>query len=123
MPGRKSHQGKQLMPKKTFGPGNPGKPQGARNRLAYRVFEDTLAHWCEPVEPGSKLCKGQAALEALHKEKPGEYLRFTGSILPKELAIEKSTTGMSVEDWDETIAEIREILHARQAEQPSETAH
>ena len=111
------------MPKKTFGPGNPGKPQGARNRLAYRVFEDTLAHWCEPVEPGSKLCKGQAALEALHKEKPGEYLRFTGSILPKELSIEKSTAGMTVEDLDETIAEIREILHARQAQQPSETAH
>jgi hypothetical protein len=122
------------MPK--FQPGHSGgRPQGARNRLAYRIFEDTLTHWCEPVEPGSKLCKGQAALEALHKEKPGEYLRFTGSIVPKELSIEKSTAGMSVADWDETIARIREVLRERDRltdpdpkvpdvlEQPTRTAH
>jgi hypothetical protein len=112
------------MPK--FQPGHPGaKPQGARNRLAYRIFEDVLAHWCEPVSPGSKLCKGQAALEAIHNEKPGEYLRFTGSILPKELSIEKSTAGMSVADWDETIARIREVLRERERmlEQPTGTAH
>jgi hypothetical protein len=109
------------MPK--FQPGHSVNRQGARNKLATQVFKDVLEHWCEPVEPGSKLCKGQAALEALHKEKPGEYLRFTGSILPKELSIEKSTAGMTVEDLDETIVEIRKVLRARQPEQPSETTH
>jgi hypothetical protein len=100
---------------KPFGPGNPGKPQGAaRNRLALRVFEDVLAHWCEPVSPGSQICKGQAALNAVHHEKPADYLRFAGALLPKELSIEKATAGMTVADWDETIAKIREVLHARQ---------
>jgi hypothetical protein len=114
-----------FKPKNTFGPENPGKPQGARNKLALRVFEDTLAHWCEPVEPGSKICKGQAALETVHKDDPGAYLRFTGSVLPKELSIEKATAGMGVDDWEETIAKIREVLRERERafEQPSETTH
>jgi hypothetical protein len=54
--------------------GSPGRPKGARNRLAARVFEDIFAHWCEPAAPGGNMCKGQEALEALealYKEKPG----------------------------------------------------
>jgi len=117
------------MPKNSFAPGNPGKPQGARNRLAYRVFEDVLVHWCEPVKPGSNVCKGQAALEAVHKDKPADYLRFASALLPKELSIEKATAGMTVGDWDDTIAKIREVLNARERqqldrlEQSTERAH
>jgi len=104
-----------MMPKNSFAPGNPGKPQGAaRNRLALKIFEDVLTHWCEPVKPGSTLCKGRAALDHVHRDRPADYLRFAGALLPKELSIEKATAGMTVSDWDETIAKIREVLNARQ---------
>jgi hypothetical protein len=64
-----------------------GRPKGARNRLAARVFEDILTHWCEPAAPGSNMSKGQEALETLYKEKPGEYLRLTASVLPERVPI------------------------------------
>ena len=75
------------------------------------------------------MCKGQAALEAVHNDKPADYLRFTGALLPKELSIEKATAGMTVGDWDDTIAKIREVLNARgrqqleQLDQSSERPH
>jgi hypothetical protein len=70
-----------------------GRPKGARNRLAAQVFEDILHHWCEPAAPGSK-CKGAEALETLYKEKPGEYLRLTASVLPREFIFENVTSDL-----------------------------
>src|SRR5262249_11369391 len=49
------------MSRKGFQPGHTGRPRGTRNKLAGRVFEDILAHWCEPVAPGSNVRKGQEA--------------------------------------------------------------
>jgi len=69
------------------------------------------------------------ALEAVHKDKPADYLRFASALLPKELSIEKATAGMTVGDWDDTIAKIREVLNARERqqldrlEQSTERAH
>src|SRR5262249_51751730 len=34
------------MSRKGFQPGHTGRPRGTRNKLAGRVFEDILAHWC-----------------------------------------------------------------------------
>ena len=81
------------MPLPSLPPRSPGRPKGARNRLAYRVFEDIFKHWCEPAMPGSKLCKGQEALETLYRDKPGEYLRLTASVLPKEFVFESAVNG------------------------------
>jgi hypothetical protein len=73
-----------------------GRPKGARNRLAAQVFEDILRHWCAPAAPGSKLCKGAEALETLYKDKPGEYLRLTASVLPREFIFENEARPVRV---------------------------
>jgi hypothetical protein len=53
--------------------GNPsGRPAGARNRLAKRVFEDILQHWTEPSKPEPKLMRGP---EAPSRPLPGQARR------------------------------------------------
>ena len=85
-----------------------GRPKGARNRLAAQVFEDILRHWCAPAAPGSKLCKGAEALETLYKEKPGEYLRLTASVLPREFIFENVTSDLDDEQIDELLLALRQ---------------
>src|SRR6266545_3549251 len=87
-----------------------GRPKGARNRLAAKVFEDILRHWCEPAAPGSKLCKGAEALETLYKEKPGEYLRLTVSVLPKEFTFEAVKSDLDDEHIDELLLVLRQRM-------------
>ena len=90
--------------------GSPGRPKGARNRLAARVFEDIFAHWCTPAAPGSELCKGQEALETLYKEKPGEYLRLTASVLPKEFVFENVVSDLDDEQIDDLLVALRQRM-------------
>jgi hypothetical protein len=109
--------GKEItMPK--FQPGHQikgGRPKGARNKLAGRVFDDILAHWSEPAAVGGELCKGQEALETLYRERPGEYLRLTASVLPKEFVFENAVTELDDEELDRMIEMLRErALTARQ---------
>ena len=93
-----------------------GRPKGARNKLAAQVFEDILHHWCEPAAPGSKLCKGAEALETLYKEKPGEYLRLTASVLPREFIFENVTSDLDDEQIDELLLALRQrMIEARTA--------
>src|SRR6266540_3143477 len=93
-----------------------GRPKGARNRLAARVFEDILRHWTEPAGEGSELCKGQEALETLYKEKPGEYLRLTASVLPKEFVFESVTSELDDDQIDELLMALRQrMIEARTA--------
>jgi hypothetical protein len=93
-----------------------GRPKGARNKLAARVFEDILAHWTEPVSAGSELCKGQEALETLYKERPGEYLRLTASVLPREFIFESVTSELDDEQIDELLVALRRrMIEARTA--------
>ena len=93
---------------------NGGRPKGARNRLAAQVFEDILRHWCEPAAPGSKLCKGAEALETL--QKPGEYLRLTASVLPREFIFENVTSDLDDEQIDELLLTLRQrMIEARTA--------
>ena len=84
-----------------------GRPKGSRNKLAQRVFDDILRHWNESA--GGDLCKGQAALELLYREKPGEYLKLTASVLPKEFVFENAVTELDDEELDHMI----EMLHER----------
>jgi hypothetical protein len=89
---------------------SPGRPRGARNRLASRVFEDIFAHWSAPAAPGSELCKGQEALETLYKEKPGEYLRLTASVLPKEFVFENVVSDLDDDQIDDLLAALRQRM-------------
>src|SRR6185503_20947616 len=90
--------------------------KGARNKFAAQVFEDILRHWCEPAAPGSKLCKGAEALETLYKEKPGEYLRLTASVLPREFIFENVTSDLDDEQIDELLLTLRQrMIDARTA--------
>ena len=99
-----------------FQPGHTGRPKGSRNKLAGRVFEDIFAHWCEPVAPGSSVCKGQEALQALHARSPGEYLRLTASVLPKEFVFENAAGELEDDQIDELILKLRQrVLEARAA--------
>jgi hypothetical protein len=104
------------MSRKGFQPGHTGRPRGTRNKLAGRVFEDIFAHWCEPIVPGSNVCKGQEALQALHARSPGEYLRLTASVLPKEFVFENAVTELEDDQVDELILKLRQrMLEARAA--------
>jgi hypothetical protein len=104
------------MPKKLFQPGHSGRPRGTRNKLAIQVFEDILQHWNEPVEEGSDRRKGPAALEACFTESPGEYLRLTASVLPKEFTFEAITAELDDEQIDELIMVLRQrMIEARAA--------
>ena len=90
-----------------------GRPRGSRNKLAQQVFDDIFRHWNEPA--GGELCKGQAALELLYREKPGEYLKLTASVLPKEFVFENAVTELDDEELDRMIEMLRErALSARQ---------
>ena len=66
-----------------------GRPSGSRNRFAQRVFDDIFRHWNEPA--GDGMCKGQAALEFLYRERPGDYLKLAASLMPKEFVFENTT--------------------------------
>ena len=100
--------------------GSSGRPKGARNRLAARVFEDIFAHWCEPAAPGSNMCKGQEALETLYKEKPGDYyLRLTASVLPKEFLFENVVSDLDDDQIDDLLTALRQrMVETRAASQP-----
>jgi hypothetical protein len=105
------------MARKLFAAGHGGRPKGARDtrtRLTAQVFEDILAHWNEPIEEGSDRRKGPEALELCFKETPGEYLRLTASVLPKEFTFEAITSELDVGQIDELIMMLRaRLLEAR----------
>ena len=95
-----------------------GRPKGSRNKLAQRVFDDIFRHWNEPA--GGELCKGQAALELLYRERPGEYLRLTASVLPKEFVFENAVTELDDDELDHMITMLRERALAARQEQALE---
>ena len=104
------------MSRKGFQPGHTGRPRGTRNKLAGRVFEDIFAHWCKPVAPGSDVCKGQEALQSLYLKNPGEYLRLTVSVLPKEFVFENTVGELEDDQIDELILKLHQrVLEARAA--------
>jgi hypothetical protein len=104
------------MSRKGFQPGHTGRPRGTRNKLAGRVFGDILAHWCEPVAPGSNVCKGQEALQNLYTKNSGEYLRLAVSVLPKEFVFENAVAELEDDQIDELILKLHQrVLEARAA--------
>ena len=56
------------------------------------------------------------ALETLYKEKPGEYLRLTASVLPREFIFENVTSDLDDEQIDELLLTLRQrMIDARTA--------
>jgi hypothetical protein len=97
-------------PNGTFLLGAGGRTKGTRNRLAAKVFEDIFAHWCEPAVPGAEHCKGQAALELLYRQRPGDYLRLTASVLPKEFVFENAVAELDDDQIDEMLMALRQRM-------------
>lgn len=58
-----------------FQPGNPGKPKGAKNKLAEDFFADMHAAW---------ETSGKAAIAAMIVEKPAEFVKCVAGLVPKD---------------------------------------
>src|SRR5262245_65486993 len=57
----------------------PGRPKGSRNRLSQEFLNDLLEEWREG---------GREAMRIMRLERPAEFVKVVGSILPKELTVE-----------------------------------
>jgi len=91
-----------------FGPDNRGgRPLGAKTRLARKVFEDALKVWTEPAADGSDINRGIAALRMMYQERPTDFCKLIGSILPRDLILEGS---MFSEHDDTALARLERTL-------------
>jgi hypothetical protein len=59
-------------------PGNPGKPVGARNKLAERVLDTFLRDFEE---------HGAVALVKVREERPSDYWRIATQLLPQQVLV------------------------------------
>jgi len=106
-----------------FEPGNRyaklgGRPMGARNRLANRMFEDLLEFWNEPAKDGRAV-----TMLTMWRERPHEFVKFVGSVMPKEFLFENVVTELADEELDRMIEMLRErALAARQEHALNEAA-
>jgi hypothetical protein len=104
--------------KPKFKPGNDfgraGRPRGSRNRLASCVFEDVLKFWNEPTKDGTTT-QGKAALLLMWRERPNEFVKFVGSLMPREFLFENVVTDLADEELERMIEMLRErALAARE---------
>jgi hypothetical protein len=89
---------------------SPGRPRGARNKLARRFLEDCLADW---------EVNGAAAIKIMRREDPVSYCKMMASIVPRELEI----TATSVAELaDDELAKMIEQLRARLVTQEEQLA-
>jgi hypothetical protein len=76
----------------------PGRRKGSRNRLGEAFVADLLADWQE---------FGPAAITAVRRNRPADYLKVIASILPKDLHIK---TGVYDDLTDaDLVARIRQL--------------
>jgi len=89
-----------------------GRPPGVRNRLFATVFSDTLSHWSEPAGGGKNISKGQAALDAMCRTRPSDYVKAVLSLLPREhVQADPAVADLNLEQVDELLARLRkEVL-------------
>jgi hypothetical protein len=89
---------------KTFQPGNaggPGRPRGARNKLASKF----LAALAEDFE-----AHGADAIKIARMRDPIRYVAIIASLMPKELTVEHSQIGeLSDEEISALLAYVREL--------------
>lgn len=104
-----------------FGPGNPGKPKGARHALGeafiQALHDDFDKHGVETIQK-------------VRTEKPDAYVKVIASLLPKEFKIE-TVSDLTDEQLDARIRQLASILEVgvavpsggTEAPQGSATAH
>jgi hypothetical protein len=84
-----------------------GRKPGSRNRFSARVLDEALAHWEK---------HGTAAMDDMRAEDPSGYIRAMFSILPKEIAVETVSSGLSPDERLELIDRLKQHLLARPQE-------
>ena len=90
-----------------FGPGNPGRKPGSRNKLQAK-FLDSLAADFET--------EGEAVIRFVRADKPVDYLKIIASVLPKELLMPDSPLNdVSDDDLAEAIAIYRAMKDKKAA--------
>lgn len=62
-------------------PNPAGRPKGARNKLGEAFIADMLAAWQE---------KGKAAIDRVIEERPHEFIKAVGAILPKQVEVKEA---------------------------------
>jgi len=89
-----------------FQPGNPGRPQGARNKLCNAFLVDLVADW---------ETHGKGAIEIMRKEHPDSYVKVVASVLPKALNV---TTKQELESYsDDELVSVIQAMRDRLGEQ------
>ena len=78
-----------------FKVGNPGRPKGARNKLA-EAFVKALHKDFEE--------HGEQAIERARDEKPDQYLKVIASLLPKEIDVGENFATALKESRDAAVA-------------------
>jgi hypothetical protein len=95
-----------------------GRPRGARNKLANSVFADIVEFWETPTADG-KTTRGKAALLAMWRERPHEFVKAVLSILPREFLVESIVTELGDDELNNMIALFREQQRVAQQELPA----
>jgi hypothetical protein len=111
-----------------FQPGNHyaklgGRPRNARNKLASSVFNDVMAVWNEPVSEGSPLTKGKAAMLAMCRTRPAEFVKAVFGIMPKEFVVESVLTDLTDDELFQKLEEYRERRQRLDENQPALIEH
>jgi hypothetical protein len=74
-----------------------------------------LEFWNEPAKDGSAVTKGKAAMLTMWRERPHEFVKFVGSVMPKEFLFENVVTELADDELDHMIEMLRErALAARE---------
>jgi hypothetical protein len=110
------------MKHKPFEPGNTmgrGRPKNARNKLARRVLEELLLVWDEPLHEHSTVTRGKAALRVMSRERPAEFCKLYGSLVPREFWIDSAVvTDLDDEELEAMIANLRAQMLEAAREEP-----
>jgi hypothetical protein len=103
-----------MMP---FEPGyrGGGRPKGAKSALATHVLRDLLGVWNEPIlsrDGKGETTRGIAALRIMSKERPADFCKLYGSLMPKELWLDNTLSELGNEEIDSLIEAMRERVRA-----------
>ncbi len=84
-----------------FGPGNPGRPKGSRNKLAENfiqaLYNDFDSH-------------GVEAIQRVRADDPSTYVRVIAGLLPKELEIKRPLADLTDDELVNAVTLIRAAI-------------